>query len=255
MALQTKGELIVKNGATYAVLPLIALLSAFDTTITWNGDTATIVWEGVSFWDEPFTLNTQAHTLKPAKANPYGSYLFSDPDEEFFVREKRGSEYWVSSNLLKRFLRDCGYKIVVDVESQTVSVLPLQTEPTPCRLVVNGKELSGTPAFLNKDQGYAVLPLVLVLKELGATVTWQSDTVATVILDGETYRLDGENFSLVKGGLELLLPAPGDDNYVCEWTDGELFAGDTLLRYFFGQIGYQTRRDYENETVSVQKTT
>ena len=97
---------------------------------------------------------------------------------------------------------------------------------TRCRLIIGGRDVSDACSAVFYDElGYAELPLTAVLRELGATVVWQEESLAQVWIRGEEYRLHAAEGTMYRAGdtVNLLAVAPGSGHgTVYRRTEGEL---------------------------------
>ncbi|MBO5312798.1 MAG: hypothetical protein J6B29_02420 [Clostridia bacterium] len=107
-----------------------------------------------------------------------------------------------------------------------------------CRVYTEGKTVYiETEIFGDEICGrisHRRIPLVQMLKALGATAEKRSDTVTVFNLYGEEYTLDTERKNLFDSqGKEELLPVPGSSHTHFSEEGEEVFVDNTLLMHFF----------------------
>ena len=124
-----------------------------------------------------------------------------------------------------------------------------------CRIIVNGTDITdGNYAFINCNDGYALIPLTATMKALGATVSWKSETVATIKYNGIRYTLDIAERSLVKNDEEvnILIPPPGISHKTWRiFVNNDFIVDNSLLMLLFMSIDVKTNIDYENLIIYV----
>lgn len=85
-----------------------------------------------------------------------------------------------------------------------------------CRLIVKGKDITaGNYVKLNYEYGYAELPFLAVIKELGATVQRQDKTIVKVMYDGVVCTLNMEEGTLFEDGknyMNAFILRPGSNH-------------------------------------------
>ena len=132
-----------------------------------------------------------------------------------------------------------------------------------CRLVIKDKDITdSTYVMLVENPDYIpdrgrpmyrpALPVVAIMRALGAKVQWNSNIVATIIYNGEKYILDISKRSLVVDGEELLLVAPGGKIVIQHQVlDHELIVDQVLLLRFFQLNNIKIRIDNENKIINI----
>ena len=88
-------------------------------------------------------------------------------------------------------------------QQSTMSItMPSDKEGTgmnECRLIVNEKDITPENHLkLNFEFGYAEIPLIAVLKELGADILWSDSTNAKITIDGICYYLNIKDCELTQ---------------------------------------------------------
>ena len=132
------------------------------------------------------------------------------------------------------------------------------------KLYVNGvdlfegeKDLSLTSRFCSEYR-MAQLPLFRVLEELGATVTWESDTVAKITYndnnyifekDGSSVRLGDDFESDPENGIysndNYLILAPGSTYGYCKMENDECFVSQSMILLLFHYNDVTMHTSYE----------
>lgn len=132
---------------------------------------------------------------------------------------------------------------------------------TSYKLFVDGKEVKGNFFIYkrsdNKPYPFMEVPILTVLKALGAKVEWTSDTTADIYFNGDVFEFDGETHSIVAKGsdLNLIIPLPGGYIFPSEYrfTGTDLiidnFAAESVSFYMGHRVAIIT--DDDNHTVNV----
>ena len=139
-----------------------------------------------------------------------------------------------------------------------VSAAPTEEHPTEtrCRLIIGGRDVSDAcPAVFCDELGYAELPLTAVLRELGATVVWQEESLAQVWIHGEEYCLHAAEGTMYRAGdsVNLLAAAPGSEHgTVYRRTEGELMIDSDSAKWLIVHvIGAAMRVDPTEQAVYI----
>lgn len=125
-----------------------------------------------------------------------------------------------------------------------------------CRLLLNNIEI-GSDCYvnINFEQHYAELPLIRVLKKMGASIVWQNDSVVVIGINDNEYLLNIDKCTLKKQGLEAnyLTVAPGSDHgMICKMVSEEFICDtDTLLYFLVYEIGAKINIDYLNAIIYI----
>lgn len=123
-------------------------------------------------------------------------------------------------------------------------------------LIVNDTSIlcSGNLLF-NYDEHYVELPIIAVVKALGATIEWENDTTASIALHDRLFILDTTNNSLCERNKfrnYIALP-PGATHGGCyRLEDNEYFVDSDSLREFIKQIGAEIEIDYLESIVVIK---
>ena len=123
------------------------------------------------------------------------------------------------------------------------------------QLIVNGKTVEskkGAKLYYN----YADIPLITVIKEMGAEVIWTSDTEATIIFNGEKYLIDTSTLSLCKYDVRnenFLYKVDGSPSFVY-LESKEVFLDSTTLNFVLREMGEKVRVECDNKNLIVTIT-
>ena len=121
------------------------------------------------------------------------------------------------------------------------------------RLLCNGEDiLNGKSVTLY--YGYADLPFTAICTVLGAEVTWESETAATIRYNGNTYTLDAAHDSLCdENGSNLLHAMTGGSPYYKYMQNGEFYMDSDILETVLHQMGKKitVNCDTEQNTVNI----
>lgn len=117
------------------------------------------------------------------------------------------------------------------------------------QLIVNGKDIT-KGNYVKIHPHYAELPLVAILRELGATVNWKGQKTAEIILNKKTFVLDTEKRLLTEklDGREIphILVAPGRLGFSQDAVDEFILddiSVDTCLLYMNLDVTVTVDRD------------
>jgi len=120
---------------------------------------------------------------------------------------------------------------------------------------VNGKEIAQAGVV---NQTGVEVPLISVLKELGATVTWLSPEKAFALYQEKEITIDTTNKMIYIGGEEFFCPRVGGNTVpyipVYRKSGAEIFVDQRQLHYFFrDELGASLTFNYVDKEVYVQK--
>lgn len=119
------------------------------------------------------------------------------------------------------------------------------------KLVVNGVEIDASPApYIYGDTGH--LPVLAIMKALGATVEGDATDIATVTLDGVTFEIVRFDLAIWWGDKSF----PGGVSEICLYfTDGDMMLHQTEFQHFLDEAfpSIRIRIDGETDTVYVTK--
>lgn len=150
----------------------------------------------------------------------------------------------VDSNLLKRYLSgnmvlDSNETMAADVFSDG-KINPMDSyllkkiiagDNVPYRLFVDGKEVTGDfSIYLRMEASpypYMEVPILAILKELGAEIEWTDEAFANIFFEDEVYIFDGISHSIVLEGHEhnIIGPLPGGISF----PENYRFTGSDLI--------------------------
>ena len=120
-----------------------------------------------------------------------------------------------------------------------------------CRVLVDGSEIDSTiPAVMHGS--FAEVPLLAILREFGATVTWESSEKAFVCFNGETYCLDMEaaTFGLEEDLLgDCLVTGEYSVIYLAE---GDVMVSHTALLTLLDEMGIRCSVSMQNKDALVE---
>jgi len=129
-------------------------------------------------------------------------------------------------------------------------------------LLVNGKDIA-TEYYVNFDniKNYTLLPFTAILKELGATVKWQTETTATITLKGVKYNLDAEKGTLTEEGTDknLLIALENENTIPADIPMFTIYDGEFILDNYTVQgalkalgFNHKVTINYDKETATIQ---
>ncbi len=145
-------------------------------------------------------------------------------------------------------LNENGYTYLSFEQSEKTGVIPSDkvNPPDNCRLIVNGKEIpSGNFARLITEYESAELPLITIMRELGAEVTWKDDTTVTFTYNGANYDMD-----VSKPDFGLPRP-PGSAYYFRAVVAGEIVIDDASARGIIAWMGAQIKIDVDEMVIEI----
>ena len=121
-------------------------------------------------------------------------------------------------------------------------------------LTVNGNEISSKYVKCHYDEKYVELPLIAIVKALGAKVVNQDDTMFEFELGEKTFLLNKQQSSLIEEGnnLNLIAKLPGTTHASCRRIEDDDFIVDNdTLSYFFYLAGVIATVDYDSATIRI----
>lgn len=133
--------------------------------------------------------------------------------------------------------------------------IALEKEFSPCRLIVNGKDISDENyVAINKTKYEAAVPLTTILKELGVDIQDVNRSTKSVVYDGKTYTLDLERCGLFNTDDVNILEYEGGRSFAYK-KNGELIVTDPALTQAFWEMGlpYRYRINREQNEIIVEK--
>lgn len=101
-------------------------------------------------------------------------------------------------------------------------------------LYVNGIYVTNKNVSFEEDKkgSYAKVPVIPVLKKLGADVAWKDDETAEIVFNGTTYVMDLESISICKECSDdnLIQGTPGGCRLVYEVVEDDIVIDDMALQ-------------------------
>ncbi|MBQ3085155.1 MAG: hypothetical protein IJC46_06880 [Clostridia bacterium] len=125
---------------------------------------------------------------------------------------------------------------------------------TSGKLKIKNKEILGVEPMIYHD--YADVPLSPVLKEMGATFSWEDDEKAIVFANGKRYLLDYASGTLYEEGNDkenLLSSMDGGYCFVYS-SEGELFVDSNTLSFVLKELDYTVTIMVERNQVLISAT-
>lgn len=123
-------------------------------------------------------------------------------------------------------------------------------------LVINGKNITDDN-YVNYNNEYDCfeLPLIAILKELGAEIKWLDEKTVSIIIYDKTYVLNTEECSLteINSTFNLFQIAPGDTHGVFSKRVENEFVidSDSLKLFFINELGLRMRRYSNNKEITI----
>lgn len=124
-------------------------------------------------------------------------------------------------------------------------------------LIINGDKINAD--YVSVYYNYACIPLVPVIKSFGADVTWQSDTNAEILINGESYYLDITVPTLYKQGEKnnnLLYCIDGGPTIIFD-SNKELIVDQYVLRSVLYDLGEDViiKRNFNSSIIEINNRT
>lgn len=132
----------------------------------------------------------------------------------------------------------------------------LEKSFAPCKLIVNEKDITfGNYVAINKDEYEAAVPLMAVLKELGADIQGVDATTKKVTCNGKAYILDLEDCVLIGDDDDNILMFDGG-MYFAYRRGEELIVTDTSINEVFWEmeLNYAIRIDKTENAILIVKS-
>ena len=176
-----------------------------------------------------------------------------DDTERHNVRRVDGDEFIVDTDSMY-WVFYINHEIDVDVNVRRKAVYVTSFShsayvETPARLIINGKGLSSVVDITKReyyDQTIYVIPVLAVLRQLGAEVYWEEDATVTVSHPGKSY-----TFDLTDNGFGYDGPPGGIGVRYIE--NGELYMEDASVRYFLEEfMKAELRRNLATNTIRIK---
>jgi len=241
----------------YAKVGIISLSKALGAEISWQSETVA----NITINDTVYVLDIQKKTLYSPRIvwcedtlSPIYGYSY-DP-----YRESIYNDLIVDITSLDPFLPHVNVSWEADIDNLTLKLKTLYSTE-PWKLIINGKDVTEN-CYVGYDWKYqqAKLGVIAVLQELGVELNWQSESVASISINGDLYILN-LNEKTLKGpsifgeNENLLVGLPGTyDPQTIEVVDNELIVSEDLLGELFSQelLNVSCHVDPETLTVTIK---
>jgi len=148
----------------------------------------------------------------------------------------------------------CDKKTTTEQPVLSAGLLP-STE-TRCKLIVKGNELDSQMKF-NYEYSYAEIPILAVIKNLGAEVEWQQNkTTAEITFKEKKYILDTEDNTIFEEGktFNFIVIAPGSKHSIYSYVNDNEFIidSDSAKLFFTAVMGVNIKTDIKNGIVNIE---
>lgn len=184
----------------------------------------------------------------PSSLGPFDENICTK--KSFFTGMKAGNEfdyYYTATGVVISypvpFVMGDHLEVEIPYESLTL-------KEDNCRLVVNGKDISDSLHIKMKAKyNNTEIPLLAVLKELGAQVQWKDSAVVTVQFKDSAFEIDTE-----KEQFGILIP-PGTRQAVRKVVEKEIIIDSNSVEGFLlYKTGAVISIDYEKAIISIDST-
>lgn len=242
----------------YVEIPLLATLKALGCQVERVHKSKV----KITYLDTVYILNPSKKTLRK-KGDSFNMIAVMPGAAHGVYCEAAGEEVRIDSDSVSWFLYVLGFEISVNYSDATVTVRKKPTADgrqadfsawTNGTLVVNGKVCAGAVVRIHPD-GYAVIPILRIVKELGGTVTPKNEDVVSIRCSGNAYTLHMKENTLLKSGLNYSLfdilcgKAKGVPYFAKEGDD--YMAADEWVAPFLSDINALKRVDPQQNTVYI----
>ena len=152
-------------------------------------------------------------------------------------------------------------ELIIDtVESNTDTSkisMPYSMPDMLCQLFVNGVEIDtyGYAAIVELEDTKSVrIPLLEVMKGLGATVEWQDESIVNIEYRGEMLVLDTFQNTLSCAKYEnCLIPTPGDAEFFLDLIGDQYVVSRSMIEFLFRYvIDVRMTVDYDNLIIYIK---
>ena len=126
---------------------------------------------------------------------------------------------------------------------------PVKDDEMNCILLIDGKDITkGNYVKINHDVWNAELPLLAILNELGAEVSWVCENVVKIKFVDKTLEID---VAEVNFGISL---PPGTKNGIRKFIDKEVILDDSSARVVLSHFaGASVRVDFDKSIIYIEK--
>lgn len=162
------------------------------------------------------------------------------------------------------FMSSCSHSLYIE-EPWDVG----EFEEDNCRLIVCGKDISAeTNVYMYVSDEvyehlgysyrdcYAELPMLAILRAIGATISWEIFNRIDINYKGERYILHTDAINLFEANrimtMNMFVPPPGIQHSVAKRVDGEFVLSDELLDLFMEQLGFEILLFPEEMMVTIE---
>ncbi len=124
-------------------------------------------------------------------------------------------------------------------------------------LVIGSRNISNDSFVIYKDKKkeYAQLPLLVVSKEIGIDIEFESANKVLMTYNGKKCILDFNLKTLCEDGNtdNYLAPPPGITTYICIFEDNDVLIDNITLRAFFFMfdVPFAVHVDYDYQTITL----
>ena len=157
------------------------------------------------------------------------------------------------------------YEFIVDTDNQsTTSVIDDVSElidgdeqkmGLKGKIFVNQVEITNQSSTIFNHDKFANLPVISIVKALGAEIIWAADNIANITYKGKIFQLNTTENYLREGEhmRNYIAAPPGLTHSVCYQTiDGDYFVDSDSMKAFFNAIQVKMTIDYDNLVVCIQ---
>ena len=141
-------------------------------------------------------------------------------------------------------------------EGEKTSGLSVSLPENNGRLIVGDADITENNYVHFRKYQYVLVPIIAVLEELGATVKWKSQAVATVTYQGSQYTLDTNKHTFMKKNGGDLFRVVGNsglsetDIVFCR-TEDDYIVNSAVLGQFKYRLGITFDIDYEERVLRI----
>jgi len=124
-----------------------------------------------------------------------------------------------------------------------------------CKLIVLQNDISSKSyVFIDADKNRAELPLIEIIKEIGAQINWQDEMIANIVYDNKKYVLYTNLNSMYEEGNErnLIAPPPGTQNACFKFVQDQYIVGSSSIRYLMEKWGFNINIDFEQFIITIE---
>lgn len=242
----------------YTEIPLLATLKALGCQVEWVHKSRV----KITYDDTVYILNPSKKTLRK-RGDSFNIIAVMPGAAHGVYCEAAGEEVIIDSDSASYFLYVLGFEISIDYTDATITVRkkPITddsqvdfSEWANGTLIVNGKVCEDAVVRIHPD-GYAVIPILRIVKELGGTLTPKNEDVVSLRCNDSAYTLNTKDNTLIKNGLNYNLldilcgKAKGVPYFAKEGDD--YIVADEWAVPFLSDINALKRVDPQQNTVYI----